>query len=583
MNMWHIITKIYLLTVNWHWRRFHLIPTLLISLMLGACWSDSSLQPGKPTSIPTVYAPLKSSLAYPPPLSPVYPPPYPTPETYRPTISARTANRYTPYFTPTPVVHWDADVIEVNWNAYSAVSQPEWLSNTVAKLAIFPAESSDGYITVDISSGKEARAVGESINSDWRIYSPQRTFVIECISGMKMYRAGDNQLISETPLLPPLSPGVICSTFIQWAPDESVASFMAGDHSIYTWKSDGTLPEKVIDHTSSAFTAWSPDSRKLAVEVSETVSHIGTINVIDADGKILSEFQFQAGGDGAILGWLTNDVMASYSRYTNWFYDIHTGQQLFTWTNTPSGGVVHQHPQVSPNNHWVFLEQGDEERFSTLNTNRIIMKKEYRLFDIQKSKDYLLLDDWGNYLLFAGWNTDATTLYLVNRPAEANSTSKLPVPFGLVGYDVQTQQYHLLFKDAVQVAWNADKSWGFVVFAASDKADQLGLYGGLWKVGATTLVKQWHISGQMVYQDPALDSFFGAFPGPVSIAWSHNNKTVTVNDKFGRVKIINTDGVEHILTDNMPGKNVALRWSPDDQHLLVETDNRAWIVTIPNP
>jgi hypothetical protein len=220
---------------------------------------------------------------------------------------------------------------------------------------------------------------------------------------------------------------------------------------------------------------------------------------------------------------------------------------------------------------------------SALDTNRFIVQKEYSLYDIQEARRYLLLNDWGGYLGYAGWNTNSSTLYVVSRPAESVSVSEPSTPFGLLGYDVQTHQYELPFKDAVQVAWNSDKSWAFVVFAAQDEENQLGLAGGLWQVGSTTLVGRWRISNQMVYQDPARDSFFYAFPGPISIAWSHDNKYVAVSDRFGCVKLLSVDGAESILTDEMPTNRVALRWSPDDRHLLVLTDNRAWIVNISDP
>jgi WD40 repeat protein len=516
----------------------------------------------------------------------------PIPEAYTPSLSSATSVPYpvqpvgrpTPYFSPTPVVRWRAEVIEVSWNDYMGVSQPEWLSNIIAKLAVYPAGSSDGYITVDISAGKDAMAVAASINSDWRIYSPQKTFVIECGDGMKMYREKDNTLVGETSLLPPLSPGVVCSTFIQWAPDESIASFVAADNSVYIWRSDGEEPQKIMDHASSVYTSWSPNSLKLATVKSETSSHIGTVNVFDASGRLLHEFQFQVGGDGAILGWLTDDVLASYSRYTNWYYDLFTGRSLFNWSSMPNGdGIFHQYPQVSPDNRWVFIDQGNEMRESALDHNRLIVHKGYSLYDIQEKRQYLLLNYWGEYLRYAGWNTSSSMLYVVSRPAESVSVSEPSTPFGLLSYDVKTHLYKLLFKDAVQVVWNSDKSWAFVVFAVQDKENRLGLEGCLWKTGSTTLVGQWHISDQMVYQDPAIDSFFYAFPGPISITWSHDNNYVAVSDKFGRVKLLSVDGAERLLTDEMSANGVALRWSPDDKHLLVLSKSHAWIVNISNP
>ena len=421
----------------------------------------------------------------------------------------------TPYTTPTPVVHWNSDAIEVSWNSYSTVGQPEWLNNTIAKLAVYSAGFSDGYVTVDISKGKEAKAKVASVHSDLKSYSPKRNYVIECTSVMNMYGANNDQLISIAPEVsrPPTNNN--CSRFIHWSPDETAASFIDANHDVYVWPSDGIGPRKVVEHV---FTyggiAWSPDSQKLAVERSETASHIGTINVIDVNGELLDEFQIQAGGDGgAILGWLSNDVWIGYSRYTNNFYDVTTGNFLFNWTNMPTGdGVNHQPPQVSPNGRWVFIDQGNEKRESTFNPNHYIVRKEYSLYDIQSKKSVLLIDDWGNYLGYAGWNADASTIYLISRPAESVSNSNPSTPFGLFGYNVQTHQFEQLFKEAVQVTWNTDKSWAFVVFPVRGGGAQVELAGGLWKFGSKSLIGRWLVSDQIVYQDPVLDTLARAFP-----------------------------------------------------------------------
>jgi len=48
--------------------------------------------------------------------------------------------------------------------------------------------------------------------------------------------------------------------------------------------------------------------------------------------------------------------------------------------------------------------------------------------------------------------------------------------------------FDVLSKEAVQVAWNPDQSWAFVVFPARDEQDRLGLDGGLWKIGTQILL-----------------------------------------------------------------------------------------------
>jgi WD40 repeat protein len=274
----------------------------LVCSILGACSSAVSPVSGTLSSNQAKNRPFTTqdiqkyplpdadnSGVYPVPQSRVTFVPYPVIPTEKPT----------PYATPTPVVHWNSDAIEVSWNSYSTVGQPEWLDDTIAKLAVYSAGFSDGYVTVDLSEGKHAKAKAASVHSDLKSHSPKRTYVIECKSVMQMYRANDDQLISIAAGVPRPPTNNNCSRFIHWSPDESAASFINANHDVYVWPNDGTGPRKVFEHAYTySSIAWSPDSQKLAVERSETASHIGTINVIDVNGELLDEFQIQVGGDG---------------------------------------------------------------------------------------------------------------------------------------------------------------------------------------------------------------------------------------------------------------------------------------------
>jgi len=252
----------------------------------------------------------------------------------------------------------------------------------------------------------------------------------------------------------------------------------------------------------------------------------------------LHEFDFQAGGDGAIPGWLTDQVLVSYSRYTQLFYDVQTGRFLFQWTSTPTGnGIPHQPPRVSSDGRWVFI-----------------------------------------------WNSDSSKMYVLSRPAESGSTHLPSTPFGLLAYDNHTRQFELLFEHAVQAVWNADKSWAYIVYAEQDDKGKLGMAGGLWQPGAEGAIGHHRISEQMTYQDPARDAFFPAFPRPIPAEWSHDGERVAVCDAYGHLMVLSLVGGEQVLTEDLGGQGgrVALRWSPDDVHLLVERENRAWIVDVPN-
>jgi hypothetical protein len=481
-----------------------------------------------------------------------------------------------PSFSSTPTNPWNAEAIHVSWNDYGTSSQPAWLSNTIVKLAVSIDEK---QYTVDISAGSSAQAVATSIDSDWRVFSPQKKFVIECIGGMSMLRVSDNELVSKTNLIPPHSPGIICPTYVKWAPDESITAFVSDDYSVYFWPSDGTEPRKIMER-SGGWIAWSPDSTKLAV-VKPYTGRSAIADVFDTNGKLLYEVQFEIKGDSAIIGWLTDNVLISYARYSQQYYDVRTGQPLFEWRSSPLTFNLGQ-LEVSPNERWIFIDQAGRLNESKTNPNHSINQHDYSVYDVQEKKRISMPSGEGDFLGFVGWSRDSSKLYLVSRPAESTSTSNPATPFGLLAYDVVTHQFDLLFKDAIQVVWNADHSWAFIVFAAKDYQGNLRLAGGLWEAGTDKILGEWRVSEQMIYSDPAYDSFFGAFPTPFPISWSNDGQRVAVRDDYGLIKILNVNGTEKVLTDEMKDQ-VGLWWSPDDQHLLVEAKIQAWIVNTTSP
>jgi hypothetical protein len=263
--------------------------------------------------------------------------------------------------------------------------------------------------------------------------------------------------------------------------------------------------------------AWSPNSLQLAVVISDTAQHVGTVHIIDPGGRLLHAFQFQSGYDGAIVGWLTDSVMVSFWRYTRWYYDVGSGRQLFSWADAPTGnGVFHQPPLVSPDGRWVFIDQGNGEVQSAPEPNRVVIEKQYTLYDVRDQQPIVLLNRLGEYLAFAGWSPDSKRLFLVGRPAESISVSDPAAPFGLLAYDVRARRFASLFQEAGQVNWNADQSWAFVAFAARDGQGRLGLDGEIWNPSNQALIGRWRVADQMVYRDPADDTAYTWFPGPIA-------------------------------------------------------------------
>ena len=368
--------------------------------------------------------------AYPAFQSITTPAPYPAQRPIKPT----------PFFTQTPEVHWNTDTLEFNWPGYDSIPQPEWLNNTTAKLASLMTGSSQDYYFVDISAGKDTKLETILGDPNWKVYSPSRTYAIECKDNLRMLRVKDNSLVSEFPISLPDASSISCSTFIQWAPDESAAGFLANDLSVFIWKSNGAEPAKVFDPLSTVYTniAWSPDSQKMAFVKSMSRlpdgPPLGTAVILDRDGQFLYEVQVQL-VDSGILGWLTNNVLESLSRSQIWFYDISSGDLLFSWKDQPTAsGIFHQRPRISPDERWVFIDQGDQSHDSTTQPDRGIVEKQYSLFDIQTKTNLPLLSHPETYLLYAGWNADRPRMYVISRPAESTSESLPTTPFGLLAF-----------------------------------------------------------------------------------------------------------------------------------------------------
>jgi hypothetical protein len=555
---------------------------LLACIILAAC-----AHPIEQAIIPTVLpsgTPLPTAIppvAYLAPQSSITPIPYIGPSIIKPFYPGPQPDKPMLILSPTPVMHWNREVIEVSWKFVDAFIEPGWRSSTIAQVANYPG----GPILVDISAGKGAKAVVAPTIPGWISFSPRNTYAIECRNEMRMIRVKDSRLISETSLLTPdFSWGGYCWQYIQWAPNESFVSFIASDNNLYVWSNNGTQPKQIMDHLGTVFPRWSPDAQKFALVTYKSDpndTYIGIVTLIDKDGWFLNKFQVKAGAEYYGVGWFTENVLASQSKYSTWYYDARSGQLLFTWNDyPPANGIFHQCPQASPDGRWVFIDQDAELPESASDPFHPIIQKEYSLYDVRNKSRTILLDHLGTYLNFVGWNNGSSKLYVLSRPAEPGSIGDPSTPFGLLAYDINTRQFELLFNDAVQVAWNADKNWAYVVYAARDEKGNLRLAGVLWKVGSQTMIGGWQISSQMIFRDPATDTFLNAYPGPYSIAWSHDGQKVVVCNESGHIKFINTIGEEIMLTEDINPREVAMSWSPDDQHLLVEQENRAWIVSM---
>jgi Tol biopolymer transport system component len=106
-----------------------------------------------------------------------------------------------------------------------------------------------------------------------------------------------------------------------------------------------------------------------------------------------------------------------------------------------------------------------------------------------------------------------------------------------------------------------------------------------WNPKTGERIGPWQVADEMVYRDPANDVFLPSSSGPLAVAWSHDGEKVAIHDKYNRISLLFLNGTTQVLTEDMipTYPKSALRWSPDDQHILIARDGHAWIVDVSAP
>ncbi len=200
------------------------------------------------------------------------------------------------------------------------------------------------------------------------------------------------------------------------------------------------------------------------------------------------------------------------------------------------------------------------------------------LYDLQTKEGYVLSDSPTIYLRYFNWSPDSASFYLISRPVSETAKPLPQTPFGLLALDPLTRQFTQLFDQAMDAQWSPDKQKWFVVFPAKQTDGTRGLVGGIFDPQAGTLMGREFISDHLLYANPGEGDL-------VPAAWSNDSTRVVFGDSQGNLTLLNVDGTTQPLASGLPTegwpKDVHYSWSPDDQHLLVQYGEQAWIATIP--
>lgn len=537
-------------------RSFQLFVLTLLGLVLAACRGVRST-----AATPTVQVALTQTATRIPTryitFTPSPPSPTPTPRaTTKPTQSPSSAYTQTPRPSLSAVA-WsvaatDVDVSSLEYGLFSL----HWQSDVIVEI---------NGVYIDTRTREIQPPPPSSRENPHTWYSPDSRYLFDC-GGNKLRLYQGEQLLGE-------ADGVFWCWDIQWRDDSQVASIV-GDDGLYAWWVSRPTPTKISGKLTGP-ASWSPDGQRLAYAFCDFLNEKAYADILSViNWQRLSRIEVSGCGATweAILYWLNNDILVEPLRYgadltAYEYYDAISGRSLGYYIDAfdfPS-----QKPVLSPDGRWHVLEQTN----GVMGTNYI-----YAFYDLQSKDGYILSDSPTHYIAFMAWAEDNSAFYLVHSPADETVKTGADFPFGLLALNPQSREFTPLFEQAAFAKLSPDKDLAWVVFPAKHADGALGLDGGIFNLADGTLVGRQFVSDGVIYANPAEGDL-------VPAAWSNDGTRVVFGDSQGNLTLVRIDGTPQVLATNLPHDgwpgNAHYAWSPDDRYLLVQSGNRAWIVSVP--
>jgi len=543
----------------------------LLALLLGACGAN------RPAMPPTEHAPTPSQRP-----SSASTPVAPTSDTRPAAVALTETKAYLepPTLTPEPTrpVGWEVPVLDLGTRLQGF--DFGWLNESQLRLGRSRDDLGDFEIIATFSEGERPSFVIDTIRLDHRVFSPRRAYYYDCIDEIPaLHRAETGEWIHQAPGESiEAMPGRGCPIGAVWAPDETAVALIGADQTAYLWSTAEAAPRS-LGHKAASFTApaWSPDASRLAIVLRLVQNQTAVVGLFDLEGQLTTTLTVNQGASGTTIQWFSPDILLSWSRYSQWYYDVDDGQYLFERFSAPEGdGVYHQIVTLSPDQRWAFLDQTSAE-YANSSSNR--GSKIYRLYDLQTRQDIVLSTRPQFFLKLTGWSADSRSLYLVARQGTPVSHTADGLPVGLLALDPLTLQVDALIGDAIDVNWSADMDWAFVIAADPERSTPLAFVGRFWQRSTGAQVGAWELTDPSYSADPA----YASWPSEHVLrhVWSHNGMRLALADGLGNLWLASPAGEAVLLTSQMPRENLQLLWSPDDRYLAVHSGIGDWVVPLP--
>jgi hypothetical protein len=469
------------------------------------------------------------------------------------------------------IPEWPNRTVFISWETNDILIADAYLGNNKSNKIYWDAATSPQQIP--------APTPFHNINSGIMKFSPLGTFLLACDKGdLKLYRLADEHLSGQIHTDD-------CQSRIptNWTRDESAVAFILSD-SVYIWYTNGTQPINVgkIPDLKGMIgdPEWSPDNKKLAIYIQDLTSSSpdteNTYYIVYVDGRPMHVTGVGIGHAWS-TPWLTNEIIDGGGSccgdcdFHNYFI-AETGEYLPEIGWVDCGRPHTQEALLSPNYRWFVIDQINPDYFITSITHTFTST----LSDIPNRKLYTLSASTDIYLDYVGWANDSSAFYLIRRPITDTVVEQRDAPFGLLALDPYTRQFRLLNPD-IRYAWlSPDKQHIFGYILQND-----GLSAAIYALDGSPITSP----------QPFLDSMRFTFDlgekGVLQQVWSHDSTQVVFNDQWGNLWLANINGSTFQLSakNPLPDKDHLYYgwyyWSPDDTHMLVTSNDRAWIVYLP--